>query len=95
MRRDAGSTSTRIVAGRSQLDPDEGFGEAEAALEQSVRAEVAKEFEPRIATAGRWRRVLLRWRMASEVRRRLGERLFARPASPAHPERAGRDRSAQ
>jgi hypothetical protein len=45
-----------VITGRDRLEPDEELVRAERALARRVRSEVSKEYEPRLAAAGRWRR---------------------------------------
>lgn len=49
----------------------DGLVRAQAACEPLIRAEVAREFAPRLRGTPTWRRWLLRWLMEREVRRRL------------------------
>ena len=66
----------KVVAGGGGLRRDADLEEAERALEERVRAEVAEQYAPRLETAGWWKTFVLRRLMDWEIRRRLGERLF-------------------
>lgn len=49
----------------------DGRDRAQAASEPLIRVEVAREFALRLSGVPAWRRLLLRWEMECEVRRRL------------------------